>query len=118
MDEYTYTLGTITGIEEENGTATRYRAVIGNKVLSGIHPDHRFWKDVQEAIAAGEPVKPFVAPPVVDPKIAALEASDAALLKAAARPIEDMLVREMARGEFVPQKVKDIIDERAMLRKS
>jgi hypothetical protein len=113
-----YIKGTVTNIEAENAEETRYKATVRGQTWSGIYEGSQDWEVLHKAIAAGEPVKPFVAPPVVDPKIAALEASDAALLKAAARPIEDMLVREMARGEFVPQKVKDIIDERAMLRKS
>jgi hypothetical protein len=124
MDEYImveYITGTITGIVEENADSTQYKARIGNTLWSGIHPDHRFWKDIQAAIAAGEPVKKFIAPPVPDPKIAALEASDMALIKAGARIFEDVINERISAGK-VPegvenQKMKDIISMRVNLRK-
>jgi hypothetical protein len=107
----------VTNIEAENAEGTYYRATVRGTTYSGIHEGSQDWEIVQKAIAAGEPVKPFVAPPVPDPKIAALEASDMALLKASARAIEDLLAERVAEGKFVAKKVKDIIAERVNLRK-
>jgi hypothetical protein len=111
------TIPDATNIEAENAEGTRCKATIQGKEWSGIHPDHRFWASVQAAIAAGEHVKQYIAPPVPDPKIAALEASDMALLKAGARSFEDLMAERIAEGKFVAQKVKDIIAERVNLRK-
>ena len=115
MNEYIQ--GTVTNIEAENAEGTRYKATVRRQIWSGIHFGSQDWDALQKAIAAGEPVKQYIAPPVPDPKIAALEASDMALLKASARAIEDLLAERVAEGKFVAQKVKDIIAVRVNLRK-
>ena len=103
-------------IKIENAQGTQCGATINGVEYIGITNTHRLWEDVQEAIAAGEPVKPFVAPVKPDPKIAALEASDMALLKAGARSFEDLMSERVTEGKFVAQKIKDIIAERVTLR--
>ena len=52
----------------------------------------------------------------INSKIAALEASDMALLKAGARSFEDLMSERVTEGKFVAQKIKDIIAERVTLR--
>jgi hypothetical protein len=116
MDEYI--MGSVTDIEVRNEDGTLYNAVINGLLCQCIRAGKGGYGELlQKAIAAGEPVKPYIAPPVPDPKIAALEASDMALLKAGARSFEDLMAERIAEGKFVAQKVKDIISMRVNLRK-
>ena len=50
-----------------------YTADIDGTVWSGIAATSRFWADVQEAIAAGEPVGTPPAPPVIIPDLSFAE---------------------------------------------
>ncbi len=111
------TITPATNIKAENAEGTAYKATIGGTEWSGIHPKSRFWANVQKAIEEGATVEPYVAPPVPDPKIAALKASDAELLSLSARTIEDMINDRIADGKFVAQSVKDVIAKRVNLRK-
>jgi hypothetical protein len=57
-----YIRGTVTNIEAENAEGTRYKATVRGQTWSGIHEGLQDWEVLHEAIAAGEPVKPYPVP--------------------------------------------------------
>ena len=108
------TIPEATDIKAENAEVTQYSAVINGTRWSGIIEGSSFWPSVQEAIAEGAEVEPFV--PYVPTPLDLLVKTDAELIKIAARTMEDIIQERIDSGVFVAQPVKDIIQERVALR--